>query len=827
MAYSWGDGPFGNRHKQSNRNNTNPRNTHLRLRNYKGPYDHASLSHARDQLCSSIERMQDSAVWCRIQRKTDVNIYGYQDLSDGFGEASTVFSHAGLPENQPEQGTPDDSYDQFSIDSPLSLPGKSGDTVAKSATATNLNSEVESLEAGRDTNEENDLVSDLILDEEVELEPEGSYNLEMNGIEIVQSAKGSYQVIVIEENTSDESQTEIPASTETLDDNSVIEIEKMNSAETGSHFTLKCDVCDYVSDDKTTMREHLSKDVHIAASMYSLDGPEKMKLNYPMVLKNLKAEFKTVLVFCPCFSCFKIFPNIHVCMEHFNVQHCKNKNERNQYGLIIVEKEEDCINAVNPKQCFVCFKQFDSRTTLNKHYKDMNHYPYTEVKNCQKIFFCFYCKSNFDSFESISLHQEISHEKATLNGVLKFTVFHYKNIETHKVFVDKENLSTSDNASPSNTESVQKTCRQEPDIRITKSGPSTGTSMRRQDGSSTELDMGTSQKNANEKSTEFVSMQGTSSGESELRIGTSKRKYDGNYNDMEPKIKITVNNEYAPKVRDMNENSIHDGKASLPGSSLTESEENEKTINGDSLTEIFKCDYCLKMIKHPNEMYLHLVKDIHSSASTVLVDQHENIVYLKETRTIKFDGAIFKKVAAICPDNGCRLLFDTIFICDEHNSRCHSSSERCYHLVDILDRCPIKVSVSENVCSTCGKSFRKSKQLNNHYTQSKHFPFPLRRDSNTYTLCCYCNKTFLSFKVASSHVKMHQNFARNGMLDLVVLYISKSPQKYTLPPYELTKTAEIASIRSKIESLQQLKKRCGKMGKSGIKKEVRELKHLL
>lgn len=777
-------GRFGNGHRRQNHSNTNNQVRHLRLRNYEGPYDHSSLTRARDELTYFIEQRQDTAHWYRIQRKTHVNIYSFKDSDDGFGAASTAFSHAGLPENQPEQETLED---QFSADSHINL-SENYSAFAKGASATA--SIDRSVGESIDVNTSNNEIDMFSADSNVTVnanKPIRNYSLEVDGIAILPDTTNTNEEIVIEDDSSHKSlrlksdtqmdNTENPDIERNGDNNVNSEVKRV---ETTGTLALKCDVCDYVTDSKPRMQEHLYKSIHFAASEYISDEPNKMKLKHSMVVMNAKAKYKTILVVCPDSSCLKIFPHIHECVGHFNLQHVRNKNERNKYGLVSVVREEDCINAVNPKQCYVCFKQFDNRTHLNAHLKDMGHYPYTEMKNCRKIFFCFYCKSSFDKFENITSHQEIAHTRVMHNGALQFTVFHYQNIKTNTLFLGDG---------------------------ITLP-PSSG----------------------------ITSVTGSKVGPGTMKeiAGTRKRKLDGSSEALEPRVKVKVNDENTSRDRDMNKNSLHvydtnnvTDKTSFCGTSELSNDTGNSKKKHDSLEEMYKCDYCMKIARDENQMYLHLVQHVHSSASTVLIDPQGNIAYLKQSRTVEFQSANYKKVVATCPEANCRLLFDSVFICDDHNTRCHKNLDRSYHLADIVDRVIVKVGASQNICATCGQSFGKNKQLHSHYTEAGHFPLKDRDDCNIYTLCIYCNKTFLSFKSASGHVKTHQKFAQNGLLVLIILYVSKNARKCSLPPYQLTKDGELASIRSKISNLQDFKKTCGQLVRSEIQEEIRDLKQLL
>ncbi|XP_053405663.1 uncharacterized protein LOC123535587 isoform X2 [Mercenaria mercenaria] len=777
MANDWGGGVYSHYGRRNIPNNSFSQYSSsssipsLCLQSYQGQFDKVALGNASEELRYCIQRMHGSAVWNRIQRKTDVSIYGTTGSVDGFGEASTLFSHAGLPEYCDDQDI-DEAEGAFTLDSGNNFQENSR-IPKQSATAT--------------ASYENFHVQDLVRDDTGDSignsigsdchNVDRTYSLESDGIEFVQN-EAEPEVFVTEEDTSDSIPTDNPLSINELDGNNPEESRyfgsnvKTEQTRNKNTSTFRCDFCAFVNEDRSLTQQHLNKAIHFAASEYISDNAGNMKLKNPMVLMNFKAKFKTVLVVCPDPSCHNIFPDIHVCAKHYNSEHLKSDNRKGRYGLIPVAKEEVCVNVIDPMQCYICKEQFDCRSYLNNHIRDSGHYPLSDLKDCVKIFFCIYCKTKFDTFEKITFHQGQAHRKSASNGALNFTVFHYKSMEYHTL-VDGE-TSTSD--------------------------------------------------------------------EPHASLGTSKRKHDGVTTEMEPKTKISVNNQYTSRTCDENRNdtaveqsnmnhhgyvesmdSLWQHDSSLPGTS----QEGVDCKNKSKLTEMFKCDYCMKVTQDENSMYLHLVHDVHSSASTLLTDHEGNFVYLKKTKTVSFDGANFKKKVAICSEGTCHLLFDTVFMCDDHNIRCHHSKGGYYHLADIVDRIPNKVSVSENVCSVCKQEFRKSKQLNAHYSQSDHFPFKGRNDCIVYTLCCYCNKTFSSYKVASGHVKSHQAMARNGMLDMVILYVSKYSKKYTVPPYQPTKQGEITSIRSKIANLQQMKKICGKSGRSELTKEIREMKHLL
>ncbi|XP_060584099.1 uncharacterized protein LOC132740251 [Ruditapes philippinarum] len=771
MANQWGSSRIGQYSQRSTPNfseniNRNRQNvSRLSLQSYQGPFDRSTLVRARDELHFHIEHMQDTAVWYRIKQKTGVNIHGATYFDDGFGEASNTFSHAELHENVGE-GFDHEDLSADTLTNERKNQYKQPTQTVTSSAEPEMSSFIGSVENNIEDNSNDS--SCVIVEEQKSINSKRKeLDLESDGLEIINS-EADPDVIVIENSFNEKIGSGNPFNeTNDLDNNNIGQF-SLSDGQKVQKTTFKCDLCDFASDARSIVQQHLNKAIHFAASEYSIDKEGNMLLTNKMVLQNFKAKFKNVLVVCP--DCLKVFPDIHSCATHCNLQHQKlNDGIKDRYGLIQVIQEEVCDDSIHVFKCSHCYEFFSSKQILTNHIKDWNHYPFSDMNNSKKIFFCVHCKTSFESYEKVLSHHERGHWKLSRDGVLKFAVFHYNNVECHTL--------------PHGTSTLAGTSTQ------------AGNSKRKHDGNTTEMEPNKKERRYNPSENLTTISNGTLNDTIEKHVNFDNQSHtermDGN---------IDTLSKPAP------EDSINCGQE-------------------ETLTETFKCDYCPEMNKDGNRMYLHLVNDVHSSASTHLIDHQGNIMYLKNTKTITFEGANFKKVVPTC--SSCNLLFDTPFICDDHNIRSHQSKGGYYHIADIVGRKPVKEPFSKKVCSVCKQEFRKLKQLNNHCTQSNHFPFQARNDCNIYTLCCYCSKTFSSYKVACSHVKKHEAFAKNDMLDLVILYVSKNPRKIDIPPYETTKAGELTSIRSKITSLKQMKKNCGKTGKSQYTMEIRNMTKLL
>ena len=763
MAKQWGSSRIGqySRHKPvftENRYRETRHQSGLNLHNYQGPYDPSMLSLARNELCFHIECMQDTAVWHRIKRKTDVNIHGAAYFDDGFGEASCTFSHAELYKNE------EDEFDQADSTPDPQNSASETSTIQPTHTVTSV-AEPELVVdlTGNKNNDSSDSSDCFVVEDEKGSSSVDKYPVLENDRQGIHKGKADSDVIIIDDIIDNEEGIEKPLNkTNELDNNNLGTFSKFDNSDmegdSGGNFTLKCDLCEFVSDSVSIVQQHLNNAGHFAASQYAIDIEGNMSLKKQMVLQNFKAKFKTILVICP--DCLKIFPDIHSCSAHCNLQHqTENGGKQHRYGLIHVIKEEVCDNNRRLFKCQYCSKLFRDCQAFIQHTKDLNHYPFSSVNNSNKIFFCLHCKTSYNSFEKVISHQD--HLTLSKDAVLQFAVFHYKSVECHTLL----------------------------------------------HGASTPLE---TKERTNEK-----------------------RKHDGKETDMEPKKKVAStsasvmgtscesSSSTTGKNSDLEEASFTDRVNNATDStSKSNSEEDEHSEQECILSETYKCDYCTKMAEDRNHMYLHLVQSCHSSASTVLVDHHGNIMYLKNAKTICYEGANFKKCVAICNIDRCRLLFDSPFVCDEHNIRCHNDKGGYYHIADIVTRTNIKESLYLKVCSVCKQSFQTFKLLNSHYTQSNHLPFNAIEGCNIYILCCYCSKTFSSYKVASNHVRGHAAFAKNDQLDLVVLYVSKTTRMVSIPPYKPTKQGELTSIHSKISNLHEMKKICGKSGRSQLTKQI-------
>lgn len=69
----------------------------VRIHDYNGPYDRKMLEEARQSLLQIIDG-QDTIIWKRIRMKTGICENGERHVNPGWGEASTAFSHAHLPD---------------------------------------------------------------------------------------------------------------------------------------------------------------------------------------------------------------------------------------------------------------------------------------------------------------------------------------------------------------------------------------------------------------------------------------------------------------------------------------------------------------------------------------------------------------------------------------------------------------------------------------------------------------------------------------------------------------------------------------------------------
>ena len=74
------------------------------LKGYTGPYPYQMLNDARFTLMKGIE-MKDTVIWARIRSKTGILENRLREAGfQGWGEASTYFSHADLLEENVTEG---------------------------------------------------------------------------------------------------------------------------------------------------------------------------------------------------------------------------------------------------------------------------------------------------------------------------------------------------------------------------------------------------------------------------------------------------------------------------------------------------------------------------------------------------------------------------------------------------------------------------------------------------------------------------------------------------------------------------------------------------
>ena len=172
-----------------------------------------------------------------------------------------------------------------------------------------------------------------------------------------------------------------------------------NSAMSLTVCAFKCDFCDYISESKYMVQNHLVNKVHYLASTYEcLSNGGMLTAKYILKEKSLINEaalFTTIVAICDFCQC--IFKDIYSCAKHINKTHQKER----VYYLGVVRKRQTVIVRKSGK-CDKCDQCWTSKL-LTKHLrthdvKDMSY----ERPQPEDIVYCVcsicnYCFNNIVS----------------------------------------------------------------------------------------------------------------------------------------------------------------------------------------------------------------------------------------------------------------------------------------------------------------------------------------------------------------------------------------------------------------------------------------------
>ncbi|XP_045174239.2 uncharacterized protein LOC123535587 isoform X1 [Mercenaria mercenaria] len=835
MAYNWDGDEYGY-HGYS----IQP-SVRLRLRNYEGPYDPATLMRARDELLYHVERTQNTAAWSRIQRKTPVNVNGIRDDDDGFGEASDKFSHAKLPESKefevPYQGCQIDTDNFISQQEPTCTVAAEGDKgevieiedddiddVHESNEVVN-SSEMETVTIEIDLpvtlntsenadSDDSDCVlvednKDLITDEQIEIENEtvkpadardGLDKQETDEEDIENDTKfqrRSYEseekmantkVETVETNAHENIVLE-EQNTESNTEDKVVHNEDENVKQGTltmpcSESILKCDHCEVRCSDGKSMSEHLDTAVHYSASKYNVDNVGALILMKKVVKTNWNAKYKTTVMKCPIASCPSIFPQMDLCVNHYNEKHWKRGMQKGQYGLIDLVKEEKCSITLNPPKCCQCAVFCGTVDKLKRHMKDKGHYPFTLIENCNITFLCQYCERSFKHFDGLICHQR-AHRNVTKH-IFNFRVFQYESVR--KFIIPEKGRLSQRSGSVAKRKHDQSYSDSEPNTKVKRT--MVGTEVCVQICSETVDDEADSGHDVSES--------------------------------------VTDGTEDNTEIYDAMREAMNHAKSVLSAVRSDSDSQAEKVDGADTLQNTFKCDFCMEINSSKEQMILHLNETCHRSASSVLTDGDKNVRYMKSLGSVVCTEGLRQKAYAACPGN-CQNLFSSVKQSVEHYVLCHNNEielKPCYGVIEVRDE--VTIQVSPNKCLICGETFKKLKTLSMHF-KAKHYPFSLKHGCETFFKCMYCPRIFHTFKSALVHVVFHKNLAKNGMLDISVLYINCSVKRIELPPKHSSSVdkweAEIRSIQYCIRNLEATSKSIAdNSAKRKMKKKIRTMK---
>jgi hypothetical protein len=395
-----------------------------------------------------VGRMQDTAVWWKIRKKTPVSVDGetyMYDHSQGFGEASTVFSHAELPENK--------NYEEPNLDFETSegpSNRKSVSSEKSNTSATVQSGDVENLDSADTTDIEivpNESNTSVVIVNEDSNDSNDSCVVTREEIDMTGSKKRKFSEVDHDLQIGLKDTDNIPQSVIVIDDepvvidnapqtvdsegNIIIEPDKVHEKTKLGKVYLKCDLCDFKCHARKEMNKHLNTAIHFTASEYTDQGSDVIVVRR-LVMFNFDAKFKNVIVICPHSGCKKVFPHIHVCAQHYKSKHSTACDYK--YGLLRVVKEEDITVSKSDHKCNICSAVCDSPSDFIEHLEQSGHYT---LDNCEQLYFCKYCNTRFDTATHITNHLNEAHKGEGFS----FKLIHFKEIERH-VLVTQETTSS-------------------------------------------------------------------------------------------------------------------------------------------------------------------------------------------------------------------------------------------------------------------------------------------------------------------------------------------------------------------------------------------------
>lgn len=817
--------------------------TKVKKCNYAGPYDRTALEKARQALAQIVSD-RDSTIWERIKIKSGV-YHNKRDVNPGWGEASTRYSHAGLPEylnnmelycqyqnnnvttllsssvkktsgSRPSQSTATETSDMsMTVTVTRDLVIQPVDDNIEQTKLNRIYTDVArvvqvndqrkfSREKDEDINRQTlqrvEILDKMTVPQEISIHADlYEPNLISDGLEIVRVQTNNKSAVKCGEVAERKNN-------KTVNDVTSRHVKSVDAIlDQSNEFVFKCDFCDlqYVDDDE--MYKHLKNSVHFSASTYECSSDSsRLILKQTMSVVNDVAMYKTILAICPFPKCNRISSNIHDCATHYYRCHGKRRNMGYKYGLVEVVLEETVENPIFPLICKSCGSVFEKRSKLNMHYKkNIGHYPYDTMHGNPVLYFCSCCFDVFPSFADITAHQALVHAREVVSGILHFTAFHYTQITT-KPYEGKEEENTSER----NTENIKRKMLDndiylldEPQpkviIRASNNGQTNAT-LASKIGVST-IDISNLTENS-----------------------ISDDSYPHFFIDRTPSDKInnvsishSLNNNADAAINIKDDGDVDDDE--------------QKCLDISSLRQIYKCDYCSTISENKLRMLEHLKVKNHRSASTVFVDCKSRVVYLKQSCSLMGNLEGIVSIVAACPDYNCPLLFSNIYKCSEHYTMTHNRlSAATYGLASVQHSMLLSYNLYEYKCQLCGLECLKARELNSHMKKNDHFPYVDREDCLTCFFCLFCEKSFKSYAWITAHLfSKHKKLSGDGTLDLMVLFVSQSKVTKRHPPYPPGKHGEIRSIKHKIVCLKELKKTATKKGKKPIRKEIQNLKRLL
>ncbi|XP_060584097.1 uncharacterized protein LOC132740250 [Ruditapes philippinarum] len=784
----------------------------LSLRNYDGPYNRSALLSAHATLLYHVEQVQSTTAWRRIQMKTPINVNGVTDSDDGFGAASNVYSHSGLPETEefiePCHDHPEEKNESSYISGTVDTQEKTEIPCSSSAYDQNISDDKNYIEkkinwkemekitikvnVQRQSTERSDcskvVKKDLFLGESYAKDGHEKKTLEQRGIrrnidenitEFTKiNSKGGNENRTLEQYIEDGISGEIVNETYKTQITSKQSVQQI----------LKCDFCDYRCTDLNDIEEHLQSVMHYSASRCDIDNAGEVVLKEKMISKNEKAKFKTAVMKCPSNICCTIFHEMSQCISHYNEKHWKMGAPRSQFALADIVKVDECSIVLKPPKCQLCSLELRSKSHMKKHLIE-KHLPlrdsFSKCKN-KFILFCIDCEKSYSWIDEVISH--LRKHKPSMHEVSTFNIFQIDNVRKFHI---------------SHTGTINKI-----------------------------------------------------GGDSDATVGSGKRAHDLTFSSNEPNLKITrkmesssrevaLDNETDKLQVAKDEQQVARHKQTLTGTDSCDSVSNilveakasgmdislqtGSSVQQETLKDVFSCDYCQELTDSEKQIMSHLNERCHSSASSVLIDSDKNVKYIKRLSSMSRVGRSHQKLYATCTKN-CHILFKSVKENIEHDVVFHHAVMKCkpcYGIVTVREEVVLKLSVKK--CIVCGLSWDKTKPLLTHYKE-QHMPFSSKEGCDIFFKCATCPKTFSRLKDSLHHAKTHIYAKDDHQFKLSVLYLDSERELRELPPKfsknEKEREEKIKTLKNSIQELES-KTMCEKKAKQLKKRALRKAKHKL